>query len=74
MTKKELEDKLYKSLTFNQELKQIISDQQLEIAELRIDMQDWFDGLEECEDTGDLSNFCLNLREYLINKLSIKHK
>jgi len=74
MTKKELEDRLYKSLTFNQELMKTLSDQQLEIVELRMDMQDWFDELEECEEPGDLGNFALNLRTYLINKLSIKHK
>ena len=74
MTKKELEDRLYKSLTFNQELMKTLSDQQLEIVELRMDLQDWFDELEECKEPGDLGDFALNLRKYLINKLSIKHK
>jgi len=73
MTKKELEDRLYKSLTFNQELMKTLSDQQLEIVELKMDLQDWFDELEECKESGDLGDFALNLRKYLINKLSIKH-
>ena len=81
MTKKELEDalaktenNLIKSIEFNQELRQTISDQQLEIVELKMDLQDWFDELEECKEPGDLGNFALNLRKYLINKLSIKHR
>ena len=80
LSKEELKDRLtettcnlFKSLDFNKELMEEISKQQLEIVELKMDMQFWFDELEKCEDPGDLSNFCLNLREYLINKLSIKH-
>ena len=74
MTKKELEDKLYKSLTFNQELMKTLSDQQLEIVELKMDMESWYDKLEKCEEPGDLDAFCINLRNYLKSKLLTKHK
>ena len=81
MTKKELEDalaktenNLIKSIEFNQELRQTLSDQQLEIVELKMDMQFWFDELEKCEEPGDLGNFAGSLRDYLENKLSIKHR
>ena len=81
MTKKELEDalaktenNLIKSIEFNKELRQTISDQQLEIVELKMDLQDWLDQLHECEDHSDLGHCALNLRDYLITKLSIKHR
>ena len=69
MTKKELENALDKAIGFNQELMKTISDQQLEIVNLKMDMEDWWDMLEECKEPGDLDNFCINLRNYLKHKL-----